>query len=92
MPDVATTIIIDWSKVNGEVPSGFKPWGYPANWRDPAVGMNRSPEGFGGPYKGGANVLFADGSVKFLKDRTDARVLKALSTSDGGEPIPPGGY
>ncbi len=28
----------------GEVNSEFKPWGYPANWRDPALGINRSPK------------------------------------------------
>ena len=31
----------------GEVNHAFRPWGYPANWRDPATGINR-PNGFGG--------------------------------------------
>lgn len=78
--------------MTGEVPGGFKPWGYPANWRDPALGVNRSPEGFGGPYEGGANFLFADGSVKFLKEGIAPRVLKALSTPDGGEQFSPDEY
>jgi prepilin-type processing-associated H-X9-DG protein len=76
----------------GEAAGGFRPWGYPANWRDPAQGINRSPDGFGGPYKGGASVLFADGSVRFLKDSLDLRILKALSTPDGGEEIPTDRY
>ena len=73
----------------GEVAGQFKPWGYPTNWRDPADGVNRSPRGFGGPYKGGANFLMADGSVKFLKDTIDPKVLKALSTPAGGESVSP---
>ncbi len=55
----------------GEAPAGFKAWGNPTNWRDPARGVNRAPDGFGGPYAGGANFTFADGSVKFLKNTTD---------------------
>ena len=64
----------------GEVAGGFKPWGDPTGWRDPALGINRSPEGFGSRNPGGANFLLADGSVKFLKDTIDPGVLKALGT------------
>jgi prepilin-type processing-associated H-X9-DG protein len=76
----------------GEVAGDFKPWGYPANWRDPALGINRSPEGFGGPFPGGANFLFGDGSVRFLKDTIDPRVLKALGTPAGGDPVSTDSY
>ena len=76
----------------GEVAAGFEPWGSPTNWRDPTLGINRSPEGFGSPFPGGANVLFADGSVRFLKDTIDPRVLRSLSTPAGGETIAPEQY
>jgi prepilin-type processing-associated H-X9-DG protein len=76
----------------GEVASAFTPWGYPANWRDPALGINRSPEGFGSPFPGGANFLFVDGSVRFLKNTIDPQVLKALSTPTGGEPVSTDSY
>jgi prepilin-type processing-associated H-X9-DG protein len=69
----------------GEAAGNFKPWGDPVNWRDPTLGINKSPDGFGGPFKGGANFAFADGSVKFIKETIDPRVLKALGTPDGGE-------
>jgi hypothetical protein len=71
----------------GEVVSRFKPWGDPTNWRDPAQGINRSAEGFGSRAPGGASFLMVDGSVRFIKDRVDARVLEALSTPRGGESV-----
>jgi prepilin-type processing-associated H-X9-DG protein len=42
------------------------------------------PYGF---HPQGANFLFADGSVHFLRDNVDIRVLAALATRAGGEPI-----
>jgi hypothetical protein len=72
----------------GEVRERFKPWGHPANWRDPALGLNRSPDGFGCPIPGGVQFLMADGAVRVLKPDTDPRVLRALSTPRGGETIP----
>jgi prepilin-type N-terminal cleavage/methylation domain-containing protein/prepilin-type processing-associated H-X9-DG protein len=43
--------------------------------------------GFGSYHPGGANLVFGDGSVKFLKSTTDLRVLSALGTRAGGEAI-----
>ncbi|SIO58083.1 prepilin-type processing-associated H-X9-DG domain-containing protein [Singulisphaera sp. GP187] len=71
----------------GEAPSHFKPWGHPTNWRDPAQGINRSLDGFGGPFPGGANFSFVDGSVRYLKNTIDPRIFKALGTPSGGEVI-----
>lgn len=65
----------------GEVNADFKPWGHPVNWRDPVKGINRSPHGFGGPpYAGGAYFSMADGSVRFISERIEPEVLRALST------------
>lgn len=36
----------------------------------------------------GAHAVFADGSVKFISEQIDPAVLKALTTSTGGETIP----
>ncbi|MFO0899458.1 MAG: DUF1559 domain-containing protein [Pirellulales bacterium] len=71
----------------GEVIKNVPAWGYHANWRDPTLGLNRSPQGFGSPHHGGVNVSFADGGVKFLNDDIDPQVLRALSTPDGGERV-----
>jgi prepilin-type processing-associated H-X9-DG protein len=43
-------------------------------------------EVLGGPH-GGSNVCMADGSVHFLKDRFDLRVLGRLATRAGGEVV-----
>jgi prepilin-type processing-associated H-X9-DG protein len=65
----------------GEVNANFKPWGHPCNWRDPAKGINRSPDGFGGvPGSGGAHFLMADGSVVFISENTSLDVLRALAS------------
>ncbi len=79
-PDGAANTILA-----GEVIENAPAWGYHANWRDPALGINRSTQGFGSPSFGGASFSFADGSVKFLNDDIDPQVLRALSTPDGGE-------
>ncbi|GAB4136092.1 MAG: hypothetical protein Tsb009_02990 [Planctomycetaceae bacterium] len=43
------------------------------------------PDGIGGPFRGGCNVLFADGSVKFISEKIDSKLFEALSTVQGGE-------
>jgi hypothetical protein len=74
----------------GEVNANFKPWGHPINWRDPADGLNKSPDGFGSPRKSGVTtqMLMMDGSVRSLPRDTDPAVLKALATPAGGEKLP----
>jgi prepilin-type processing-associated H-X9-DG protein len=72
----------------GEVADRFKPWGDPVNWRDPALGVNNSPDGFGSPHAGGLYFLFMDGSVRWTSKAIDPQVLRALSTPNGGEKVP----
>jgi len=70
----------------GEVNRGFKPWGQPVNWRDPASGLNRGVMTFGGlPGSGGARFVMADGSVRFINDQTDPAILRALASPRGRE-------
>ncbi|WP_406694866.1 DUF1559 domain-containing protein [Singulisphaera sp. Ch08] len=71
----------------GEVPAKFKAWGSPTNWRDPGRGINQSPDGFGSPFQSGANFLFANGSIRFIQNTINPRILKALGTPSGGESI-----
>lgn len=73
--------------MGGEVKEGIRPWGDPLNFRDPARGINRGPQTFGGPFGPGAAVLFADGSIHYLSEDIDPAVLKALSTPHGHERV-----
>ena len=38
-------------------------------------------------FPGGSNVLFADGSVRFIRSTTNEKILRALITRAGGEPV-----
>ena len=38
-------------------------------------------------HGGGVNVLFADGSVKFIKDSIGLEIWRAISTKDNGEVV-----
>ncbi len=55
------------------------------------LGIDRQ---FGGLHfsrysNGGANVAFADGSIRFISETVDPRIFEALSTIAGGESLPP---
>jgi prepilin-type processing-associated H-X9-DG protein len=54
--------------------------------RQPYIGPNRQ---LGGNHPGGAYLLFADGSAKFVSDTVDPKILEALSTMAGGEAVTP---
>ncbi len=45
------------------------------------------PDGIGGKHPGGANVLMADGSVRFISQNVDPTIMRALVTMNGGEVI-----
>jgi hypothetical protein len=77
--------------LHGTVTQRFKPWGHPANIRDPSLGIDRSPNGFGGPPSwNGAVFSFCDGHTALINRKIDPRVLHQLATPAGGEPPVPG--
>jgi prepilin-type processing-associated H-X9-DG protein len=67
------------------------------NWLEPrdltfeeaARGINPRDGNLGisSAHKGGANVLFADGAVHYLRDDIPPDVLRALLTANGGEEV-----
>lgn len=73
----------------GEVPSNWRAWGRPGNWRDVRLGINRSVNGFGSPNKNGALFVRVDGSVKFLSDKVDQTVLEKFADPQDGNSLPP---
>ena len=73
----------------GEVNTGFRPWGDPVNWRDPAAGLGPSPATFGGPpATESTTFLMADGSVRVLNNQTDPAILRALATPAASDTVP----
>jgi hypothetical protein len=72
--------------VAGEIAQSIPAWGEPDNWRSIGAGLNKSPQGFGNTDDTGAHFLMADGSVRFLSNRTSLRTLQQLGTRNGSEP------
>ena len=68
---------------------GWGSGGVPS-WPNAANGMNFANASSNHP--GGANVMFGDGSVKFIKDSTNMNVWWGLGTRNGGEVISANSY
>lgn len=71
----------------GEVKANIRPWGDVVNWRYTEHGINKSHIGFGSPFKGGAQFLLLDGTVRFINENIDPIVLKALGTPAAGDKV-----
>ncbi|QDT66905.1 DUF1559 family PulG-like putative transporter [Calycomorphotria hydatis] len=71
----------------GEVTENLRPWAHPHSFRDPLLGINKHPEGFGGPWVGGAQFTLADGSVRFIVEHIDPEVWKNLTMPNDGNKV-----
>lgn len=71
----------------GSIKDRPRAWGDAANWRRLNFGINKSIDGFGSNEPGGAFFLMADGSVRFINDDTDVRMLRALGSPDSDDMI-----
>jgi prepilin-type processing-associated H-X9-DG protein len=60
------------------------PWSQPS---DLTYTPGQPITGLGSKHPTGYNALFADGSVRFLKDAIDAATIEALATRNGGEMV-----
>jgi prepilin-type N-terminal cleavage/methylation domain-containing protein/prepilin-type processing-associated H-X9-DG protein len=90
-------------KPPGSVRWGVTLWalGYPGiTWASTVGGLNKDTlqtevlagfmaeyESFRSDHPGGVNFAFVDGSVRFIADTIELRVLQALSTRDGNETV-----
>lgn len=59
----------------------------PFTWRQQPAALTYGQFGFRSLHPDGANFLFADGSVKFLKEGINMAVYQAVSTFNGGEVV-----
>jgi prepilin-type processing-associated H-X9-DG protein len=74
---------INWQFTPSDVAGPF-----PGPWSPPCRDLEYKRRGaYGSGHGGGANVVFADGSVHFLHDSISLATLQALSTRAGGEII-----
>jgi prepilin-type N-terminal cleavage/methylation domain-containing protein/prepilin-type processing-associated H-X9-DG protein len=86
MPDgTSTTILVgeDSQWVDGQ-------WINGRNLFDQAFAINRAPpfeNDLRSDHPGGVQVAFGDGSARFLRETLDLRLLAALCTRAGGEPV-----
>ena len=71
----------------GAVGVNLKAWGDTCNFRDPGLGINKSPHGFTMPGTSGIWMARVDGSVSFLSEDTSLQVLSAIATPHGGEHV-----
>jgi prepilin-type N-terminal cleavage/methylation domain-containing protein/prepilin-type processing-associated H-X9-DG protein len=79
---LATTV----PRLNAKLSIPDFPPSSPVSWKLIANNLNMGQFGFRSVHLGGADFLFGDGSVKFIKDSVDViGVYWPLSTRDGGE-------
>ena len=72
----------------GEVSAGFKAWGDPSNYRDPAIGLGNKPDRFGGSHGDRTQFLLIDGSVREIPNDIDPETLRRLADPADGQPVP----
>ncbi len=79
---LATTV----PRLNAKLRNPDYPPASPTSWKSDPNNKDMGQFGFRSVHPGGANFLFGDGSVKFLKDSIDIKgVYQPISTRDGGE-------
>ena len=79
--------------VSGQINNKFRPMNETTPWQQPPGSLSTGGNNAGANdeifsyHPGGANCLFGDGSVKFLKDSTSVVILRSVVTLSGGEVV-----
>ena len=71
----------------GDAQGEFVPVGCPWNWRDPALGLGRSPRGFGGSSPDSTTFVMSDGSVRTVNHAVNEEIA-SIVMARGEEPRP----
>ena len=64
----------------GSAAGNYQPYGYQFNWRALTT-LNSGPNSYGRHTNDGAHILIADGSVRFLNQAQDGRLLSQLANA-----------
>jgi prepilin-type processing-associated H-X9-DG protein len=88
-----TTVPLGWN--SNTVPTS-DPTCNGSQWENTATGLgcrySTASDGFKSQHPGGANFLFADGSVHFLKNTVNFITYNAMGSRNGGEVVSSGAY
>lgn len=82
IPDKAGTLLL------ADAYGDWIPVGYPFGWRDVALGLHMSPQGFGNSVREGTHTVLVDGSVRYFSKETDPKVWAALAGPEKLHPTP----
>ena len=63
----------------GEVSGNYQPWGYQFNWRPISLPFNSGDGAFGRPTGDGVQICLTDGSVTFLTNDVDSKIVTLLA-------------
>ena len=74
-------------KLNANLRIPDQPWPNPYTWANDPRNQTMGQFGFRSQHPGGANFVFGDGSVRFLKDTINSAVYRAVSTRNVGEVV-----
>src|SRR5262249_62265067 len=82
-----TTVPLNWNSntVPAKDPACLEHWQEPN--APPGCRFSAAAKGFASEHPGGANFLFTDGSVRFLKESISLPAYAALGSRAGGEVI-----
>lgn len=81
----ATVPVSSWGEYNGSIVRGYTPDGL--NQPGPCMVNCSNFYSIYSFHSGGANVLYGDGSVRFLRSSVNANTVAALVTRAGGEVV-----
>ena len=66
----------------GEVSGNYQPWGCQFNWRPISLPFNSGDGSFGRPTGDGVQICLTDGSVTWLANEVDGRIVNSFANAE----------